>query len=517
MERRSIVTVIGAVSTLPMALNAATPTKPNVVLIYTDDHRYSGVHACAGEDVITPNLDKLAAEGVLFTNAYLQGAFVGATSVASRAMLLTGRNLFDINAMGHMIPKDHTTIGESFMAAGYHAHHVGKWHQDHKSLSRSYNTGSRVVGTPAYLVDQFRMPFVDWNSEGKLLRSDCYLLEYDKKGKVIKRPLADTDKGGPTADENHAPHVSEVLADDAIAYIKGYDKEKPMYMYFALPCPHDPRQAPKKYRDMYPNDKITLPPSYMDLHPFDNGHQILRDEELAPFPRTEEIAKQHLGDYYAIITHLDEQIGRVIAQLKKSGMYDNTIIVMAGDSGLAVGCHGLIGKQNVYNEDGTHIPFILSGGALDKSFRGRREEALCYVHDIMPTILDVAGVNAPKSVTGKSLKPVLEGKKKSINNYIYNAYYQFQRAYIKDDFKLIEYVKADGYDKQQGNYVAGSRVTQLFNLKDDPWECHNLAYLPQHKERLVKMRQEMRQAAMELGDYADGKRIKFDFWHYYDN
>ena len=108
----------------------------------------------------------------------------------------------------------------------------------------------------------------------------------------------------------------------------------------------------------------------MPQHPFDNGHIVLRDELLADWPRTPEIAKKHLSDYYAIITHLDAQIGRVISALKERGSYENTLIVMAGDSGLGVGNHGLLGKQNIYDEDGVHVPFIISGGWLEERNRG---------------------------------------------------------------------------------------------------------------------------------------------------
>ncbi len=501
---------------MPHQITAAQPTKrPNVLLIYTDDHRYSGIHALAGEAVQTPVLDELANSGVIFDNAYLQGAFAGATSMPSRAMLMTGRNLFEIDGTGHNIPVNQTTIGEALMSEGYHSHHVGKWHQDHKSLSRSYNSGGKVCGTPAYLTDQYRMPYVDWNDKGVLLKKDCYMLEYDAKGNVTKRPMAKDEKRGPIGDETTGPHVAEVFADDAIQFIGEYKGDKPFYMYLAFPTPHDPRQSPKKYRKIYPADKVTLPPSHMLQHPFDNGHMYLRDEQLAPWPRTVEVAKEQLGDYYGIITHLDAQIGRVIEQLKRSGMYENTIIVMAGDSGLAVGNHGLIGKQNVYDEDGIHIPLIFSGGAISKELRGKRTDAFCYNYDIMPTICDMVGAKIPQSVSGKSLKPIIDGKKEAVRDYTYHAYLQFQRAYRKGDYKLIEYVRASGWDKPRGDYKAGSRVTQLFDIKKDPWETQNLVIFPEYKEVIDKMRSEMRQKAMELGDYADGKRTKFDFWSYY--
>ncbi|MFI3249059.1 MAG: sulfatase-like hydrolase/transferase [Rikenellaceae bacterium] len=360
------------------------------------------------------------------------------------------------------------------------------------------------------------MPYHDWNGEGEFVKTNCYLFEYDTKGDVIQRPLSKDDPKGPIADESVGPHVSQVLADDAIKFIDEYNEDQPFYMYLAIPCPHDPRQSPEEYRNMYPADKVQLPPSHMLQHPFDNGHMVLRDEELAPWPRTEEVAKQHLGDYYGIITHLDYQLGRVIDKLKESGMYENTIIIMAGDSGLAVGNHGLMGKQNIYDEDGIHIPLIFSGGALDDSHRGSRKSAFCYNYDVMPTICEMVGAEIPQSVTGKSLVPVIEGKRDAVRDNTYHAYLQFQRAYRKGEYKLIEYVRAGGYENTQGDYVAGSRVTQLFNIEKDPWETLNLSIFSEYKEIVDQMRVEMRQKAMEIGDYADGKRTKFDFWSYYE-
>jgi len=116
---------------------AQTNTRPNVVVIYTDDHRYSAVHALSGQPVKTPNIDRLAKEGVVFTHTFLQGSFTGATCVPSRAMLLTGRGLFDLKEVGRQLPPEHKTIGEVFQGQGYNSYIVGKWHQDKASLARS--------------------------------------------------------------------------------------------------------------------------------------------------------------------------------------------------------------------------------------------------------------------------------------------------------------------------------------------------------------------------------------------
>lgn len=488
--------------------------KPNVLVIYTDDHRFSGVHALGGQAVITPNMDALAYEGITFTNTYLMGSFSGATCIPSRAMLHSGRQLFKLQGQGHVIPKEHQTIGETFGKAGYNTHMVGKWHQDNAVLARSFQSGDKVMSRGVYLVDHFRMPLWDWKKDGQYKKEEGYLLVYDENGDVVRRAVSKDDKRGPIGTENNGPHTSEIFADNAINYIEAYDEKDPFFMYLAFHAPHDPRQAPEAYKAMYPVDQIQLPPSYMSQHPFDNGHLFLRDEKLAVWPRTPLVAKQQLSDYYAIITHLDAQIGRVIAALKATGKYDNTLIVFAGDSGLAVGNHGLMGKQNIYDEDGVHVPFILSGGPIKQ--KGVRIDALSYIHDIYPTTCDFVGIKIPESVTGKSLLPVINGEKNQVRDYTYHAYMQFQRAYRKGEFKLIEYVRADESDKERGEYKSGSRVTQLFNVANDPWETQDLSFFPQYQETVAQMRKEMKEKSIELGDKKESiYGEKYDFWDYY--
>lgn len=488
--------------------------KPNVVLIYTDDHRFSGIHELANQPVETPYIDGLAKKGIVFTEAHLMGAFSGATCMPSRAMLNTGKQLFHLTNIGHVLPKKDVTIGEAFKKGGYNTHFVGKWHQDRASLARSFDSGETVMGLGKYLVDHYRMPMWDWDKKGKFPRKEAYLLEYDKKGNVVRRLMSKKDKMGPIGTETTGPHTSEIFAQNASKYINSYNKENPFFMYLAFHAPHDPRQAPKKYQKKYPLKKMQLPPSYMSQHPFDNGDMVLRDEELAVWPRTPEVSKKELSDYYAIITHLDEQIGKVIASLKEKKLYENTIIVLVGDSGLAVGNHGLMGKQNLYEEDGIHVPLIFSGGYVKQ--KGVRFNALSYIHDIFPTVCDLAGVEIPNSVEGKSLKPVIEGAKKQVHEYGYYAYKQFQRAYREGDYKLIEYVKIPDWHKKKGVSIKGSRVTQLFNVKKDFWETLNLAVFPEYKEKLKELQNKMKEKAVELDDYKEGIGVKYDFWDYYN-
>ena len=153
---------------------------------------------------------------------------------------------------------------------------------------------------------------------------------------------------------------------------------------------------------------------------------------------------------------------------------------------------------------------------MKKTDRGRREASLCYVHDIKPTICDLAGISVPSSVTGKSLVPVIDRTTEEVRNHTYHAYRQHQRAYRQGNFKLIEYVRAPDRERNGETFVSGSRVTQLFNVVKDPWETHNLADFPEHRTTVASLRAEMKKRAMALGDTANHSRSSVDFWAYFD-
>ena len=224
---------------------------------------------------------------------------------------------------------------------------------------------------------------------------------------------------------------------------------------------------PQKYLDMYNTDELSLPPNFIPQHPFDNGEINIRDEWLAGYPRTEAEIKANIAAYYAMITHLDEQIGRVLKTLREKGMMENTIIVFAGDNGLAVGQHGLMGKQNLY-EHSIKVPLIFKGPGISK---GIKKSDFAYLFDIYPTLCNIAGFKAPNTVQGQVFPVIKTIETKSREN-MYFAYKHFQRAVRNNRYKLIKY------------NVRDSITTQLFDLKNDPFEINNLADNPQYTTQL---------------------------------
>jgi arylsulfatase A-like enzyme len=234
--------------------------------------------------------------------------------------------------------------------------------------------------------------------------------------------------------------------------------------------PHDPRSTHQKYIDMYDTASIMLPTNFLPEHHFNNGELNIRDEKTASFPRPPHETKEHIRDYYALITHNDEKLGEIITALKESDLYDNSIIIYLGDNSLCVGQHGLMGKQNLY-ESSINVPLIIVGKGISKN---AKTDAMVYLTDIYPTLCDMLGIKIPESVEGKSFMPVIEKGEGSHRNYIVTTYRHLQRAIRNDHCKLIKY------------NVNGEKHAQLFNLFDDPNEMVNLydssAYLNVNKE-----------------------------------
>jgi choline-sulfatase len=228
-------------------------------------------------------------------------------------------------------------------------------------------------------------------------------------------------------------------------------------MYVGFNSPHDPRQAPKEYVNRYPAAHMEVPANYQPEHPFDQGDHKVRDELLAPFPRTREAVQVHRSEYYAHITYMDAQIGRILDALEASGKASTTHVIFTADHGLAVGQHGLMGKQNLYDHS-TRIPLIITGPGIPA---GKRVDEMVYQHSVFPTTCELSGVAAPKSVEFPSLVDLLHGNHSTKHDAMFCFYREFQRSIRTREHKLIVYPQAG--------------QTQLFDMQKDPWEMHNLA------------------------------------------
>lgn len=462
--------------------------QPNILFLFTDDQRFDTLSALGNSEINTPNMDRLVNMGTTFTHAHIMGGTSGAVCMPSRAMMMTGRTLFSIQAQGQVIPEEHAAMPETMRKAGYTTFHAGKWHQDRASHARCFAAGAKIFGFKKGWYEtcdgHWHPPIHDFDHTGKYAQEDGYF---------SNAPIEPYDPPFTKFKEN-GKHSSEVFSEAAIDFLRDYSSDNPFFMYVAYVAPHDPRQSPKKFWDIYDPDKISLPPNYLPEHPFDNGELKIRDEKLEKWPRTPEAIRRHIADYYAIISHLDEQIGRILDTLEETGQADNTIIVFAGDNGLAVGQHGLMGKQSVYDHS-VRIPLIMGGPGIPK---GQKTDSLCYLLDIFPTLCDLTNIPIPDTVEGKSLIPVIQNPEVKIRDILHFAYKGIHRAVRDDRYKLIEYV------------VDGKRATQLFDLVEDPYEMNNLANDFAHHAHLESL---CRQLLKWKDDLGDTQEMGLEFWN----
>jgi len=461
----------------------------NILFFFTDDQRFDTIGALGNGVVRTPNIDALVRRGTAFTHAHIPCGTSGAVCMPSRAMLHTGRTLFHIQGAGQEIPPEHTTMGEAFRAAGYRTFGTGKWHNGRAAYHRSFSDGGEIMF--GGMADHWNAPMYRYDPTGA----------YDAVCPIVKEPFSSNEVTLRQCDHVTAgKHSSELVCEAAIDFLDRQDGAAPFFAYISFLAPHDPRTMPKEFLDMYDPETIELPPNFMGGHPFDNGGLHIRDEMLAGFPRTPEETRRHIAEYYGMISHLDAQLGRVVAALEAKGVLDDTLIVFAGDNGLAVGRHGLFGKQNCYDHS-VRVPLIFAGPGVPADVR---TDSFAYLLDIFPTLCELTGVDAPASVEGASLLPCMQSPNTGGRDTLYFAYTQYIRAVRDRTHKLIEYV-VDGRHT----------MTQLFDLITDPWELHNLALDPTHADKLATLRDQLTQ----LRDQWDDPPTPWGqtFWSGYDD
>lgn len=255
-----------------------------------------------------------------------------------------------------------------------------------------------------------------------------------------------------------------------------------MFIYMAGPEPHDPQYAPTEYYARYKPEDMPLPAAFAPYHPFDNGAMTIRDEMTLPFPRTPENIRGKLARYCASTAYLDAQFGRVVQALKDAGEYDNTIFAIAGDNGLSLGEHGLLGKQNLYEFGGMHVPLVFAGPGIAKG----ETDALAYLMDVFPTVCELAGVQLQSRVEGKTLAPAIRENSNGVREWLYTAYERGQRAVTNGRWKLVCYPLID--------------KTQLFDLQHDPHEERDLAKSPEHAGRVHAMMTKLAEMQREYDD-----------------
>ena len=420
--------------------------RPNFLFIIVDDQSPLDLKCYNPQSPLeTPNIDRLAREGMVLDGAYHMGSFNGAVCTPSRHMIMSGRTLWHLPiAPGAMQRElcptglEQNTIPAVFNRAGYATMRTCK-------QGNSYEAANRLFA----------------------VRHDA------------------TKRGG-THETGSAWHADRVV--EHLRQREATKDAKPFLIYFGFSHPHDERDGTPdllaKYGATNHTDKTQPPPAnprqpklplnYLSAHPFHHGHPGLRDEVAVSGVwerRDERTVRNELGREFACSENIDAQIARVLAQLEVMGELDNTYIFYTADHGIAIGRHGLQGKQNLY-EHTWRVPLIVKGPGIKA---GSRVDGNIYLLDLLATLCDLAGIHAPDSNEGKSFKAVLEGRQDTVREVLYGVYNggtkPGMRSVRKGDWKLIEYDVMDG----------AVRESQLFNLAENPQE-----FLKEHHDPNVK-------------------------------
>ena len=440
MKQSLLTIVLLAILSTAFAQNKSKEKKrPNFLFVLVDDQSPFDLKMYNAKSILdTPNIDKLASEGMIFDQARHMGAATGAVCTPSRHMIMSGRTLWHLPASAGYrknvgpVGLEQQTIGAVFNRAGY-------------KTMRTCKAGNSYAAA-----------------------NEQFTIVHDA-----------TKRGGTeeTGSAWHSKQVLEYLGDRE----QGKEKD-PFFIYFGFSHPHDTRDGTPellaKYGAVNHTDPKSLPAAnpkqpqlpenWLPEHPFFHGNPNLRDEERVSGVwknRDKQTIQNELGREFACDENIDIQLEKVLKKLEAMGELDNTYVIYTADHGIAIGRHGLVGKQNLY-EHTWRVPFIVKGPGIKK---GKRVDGNIYLLDVLPTLCDLAGIEIPKTVEGKSFAPVLKGEKEVIRDVMYGVYSggtkPGMRAVKKGDWKLIKYDVMYGTIKE----------TQLFNLKENPNE-----YLPEH-------------------------------------
>lgn len=464
----------GAAAAWARPANAlAVASRPNILLVVADDFRSDVIGALGHPHVLTPHLDALVARGTTFTRCAYMGSLHPAVCIASRAMLLTGRPLFALPASApdqisriDGIP----TFPQLLRGSGYATAHIGKWQNGPANINPAFG----------------EVPLVSIMGMGRAATGPA---TNRHTGDFLQADLQTHDPTGQYPPSRATPSdtdATERFTDSAVAYLLARPPNAPPFaLTVALPAPHDPHLPPPPFDGMYRPADLTLPPAFLPQPAFDNGELQARDEQLIPAPRSAESLQPWLAGYYASVSHVDHCLGRILAALEQSGQSANTLVIFTSDNGLSLGSHGLLGKQSVYNE-ALRVPLILAGPGIAKN---RRNPALCYLHDLFPTILGIAGVPVPAESAAANPLPLTTDS--PARPYLFHAYRDLMRSVSTTEWKLNTY-------PQSGHPPLGRQ--ELFHLTTDPHETTDLSSSPQHSDTLARMQSLLRQAQEQAQD-----------------
>jgi choline-sulfatase len=478
--------------------------RPNILLIFTDQHRLSAVGAYGETPCRTPNIDRLAQEGTLFKNAYT----VYPVCSPARATILTGlyphshgitSNIHEVGCSIHELEDRPGLLPRRLQAAGYNTGYTGKWHlgtyrktsfgQSNKSSMPS-DMGFRGQNFPGHGEDGARFPeYVEWLKNKGFEHG---IRSWQEKTKKVRKSIGEIDL--PTD-----ATVPAYLVDNSIELIKGFNAEKkPFYMSLNFWGPHGPYYATKEFVDLYRDKDIPPWPNFdWDSRGITGPHhyKVHWDKEKFSWEDWATAVRY----YYARTSMIDDQIGRLHKYLEDSGQLENTIIIFSADHGETLGSHGGLLDKGWHHFEETHrVPMIIRMPGENKN---QVREELVSLADIFPTIMDMTGSPVKENeVHGRSLVPLVQGKKIK------------WRDEVVTEFLGLNHIGTCMKTIRKGDLKYGYNLTykgELYDLKNDPHETRNLIDDPEYADRLQTLKKRLEEWMVQTADPA----LRMYRWH----
>ena len=469
-------------------------SRPNILLI-TSDQQHWNTLGCLNPEIRTPNLDRLASQGTMFTRAYT----VNPTCTPTRASLITGKypSQHGAYSLGTKLSEDEHTVGEDFTAAGYQTALIGKAHfQPLRGTDEFPSLESYPIMQDLDFWADFHGPFYGF-SHVELARNHTdeahvgqhYAIWMEEKGLTNWRDYFRTPTGNNDSqrfkwlipEEYHYDHW---IAERTCAAMERYAERGENFLLWAsFFDPHPAYLVPEPWDTMYDPDQLTVPTVTEGEHEANPPHFQLTQQENPDFSPWRESGQglhgfhSHLCDrewlargiavYYGMISLMDKHIGVILDRLEALGLADSTVVVFTTDHGHFYGQHGLIAKGAFHYEDMIKLPFIVRQPG--KVPAGRTCSALQSLIDIPSTFLSLAGIPAPRTMVGLDQTPVWHGKETSVRDHVlvenrHEPTTIHVKTYVDERYKLTAY-----YNRDYG---------ELFDLAQDPGEVNNLWSAP---------------------------------------
>ncbi len=448
--------------------------QPNILFIISDDLTATAVSSYENKVSKTPNIDKLASEGIRYTKAYCQYPVCG----PSRASFMSGYYPSATTTFGYVsgrknIGPDRLMWAQLFKENGYYTARVSKIF--HMGVPIDIETGSNGTDDEATWTERFNSKGPEWKAKGK-----AELVQGNPDGKIER-------KGGNVmtivkADGDDLVHSDGKTAQKAIDLIKKH-KNEPFFLAVGFVRPHVPFVAPKKYFKPYPFQNIIMPEriseDWNDIPKRGINYVTSVNAQMSP-----DQEKKAVAAYYASVSYMDAQVGKVLQVLKDEGLEDNTIVIFTSDHGFHLGEHSFWMKVSLH-EESVRVPLIIKVPGKKPAVCNSFVELL----DLYPTISGLAGIKTSKHLQGKSLVKTIDHPDHKVRDMAFTVS-QGGRSFL---------LRTDKWAYIQYDEDAGSGI-ELYDMQKDPKQFYNLAEKPEYKAVVTEFQKKLKQKLTEVRD-----------------